>query len=156
LIRALAALAGLAAASQAAADCGPGTAELRWDGGSAIFRIEIADDEAERAQGLMFREALASNAGMLFIYPDPQPVAFWMKNTLIPLDMLFFDRAGRLVKLHENATPGDLSAIPGEGRVQMVLEINGGLSRAIGIKEGTELRHPRLDPATAAWPCTAP
>jgi uncharacterized membrane protein (UPF0127 family) len=143
-------------ASPVSAACSADLAELRWDGGSARFRVEVADDEAERAQGLMFRESLAASAGMLFIYPEAQPVAFWMKNTLIPLDMLFFDDAGRLVKLHENAVPGDLSAIPGEGRVRMVLEINGGLSRRIGVKDDAELRHPRLDPATAAWACDAP
>ena len=126
---------------------------LRWNGGAARFAIELADDPGERARGLMFREALPRGQGMLFVYPRPQPASFWMKNTLIPLDMLFFDARGRLVSLHENAVPGDETPIPGGDAVLMVLEINGGLARRLGIAPGAELQTPLLDPAQAAWPC---
>lgn len=137
-----------------AADCSDQVAEFRWDGGGARFAIEVADDPAERERGLMFRESLANSAGMLFIYERPQHVAFWMKNTLIPLDMIFIGPDGRVNRVHENAVPGDLTGIPGPENTLMVLEINGGLARRLGLQEGAELRHPALDQANALWPCS--
>lgn len=137
----------------ALADCAEDRVELRGPFGTASFHVEIADDPGERAQGLMFRESLPASGGMLFIYERPQQVAFWMENTLIPLDMIFLDAAGRVVKVHENAVPRDRTPIPGEGEVLAVLEINGGLARAIGIAPGAELRHPALPQDGAAWSC---
>lgn len=137
----------------ALADCAVGRAELRGPFGSAGFSVEIADDAGERAQGLMHRESLPAGAGMLFVYEHPQPVSFWMENTLIPLDMVFLDAAGRVVKVHENAVPLDRTPIPGGEDVLAVLEINGGLARAIGIAPGAELRHPAMPQDAAAWPC---
>jgi len=135
----------------ASAACSEGVAALRWPDGSARFTVEIADDAAERAQGLMFRESLDPSAGMLFIYDRPQPAAFWMKNTLIPLDILFFDASGRLTGFHENAVPHDETPLPGGNAVAMVLEIPGGRARALGLSGAVELQHPRLpDPV---WPC---
>jgi uncharacterized membrane protein (UPF0127 family) len=136
-----------------AADCAPGRAELRGPFGTAAFSVEIADEPGERALGLMNRDQLPASAGMLFVYEAPQQVAFWMENTLIPLDMIFLDAAGRVVKVHQNAVPLDRTPIPGEGEVLAVLEINGGLARAIGIAPGAELRHPALPQDAAAWPC---
>ena len=78
---------------------------------------------------------------MLFVYEKPQHVSFWMENTLIPLDMVFLDAAGRVVRVHENAVPLDRTPIPSGEQVLAVLEINGGLARAIGIAPGAELRH---------------
>jgi len=138
-------------AQGAAAACSETTAGLRWPGGEASFVVEIADDAAERAQGLMFRDSLAPSAGMLFIYEHPQPAAFWMKNTLIPLDILFFNAAGQLTALHENAVPHDETPLPGGAAVSMVLEIPGGRARELGLSGRVELQHPRL-PAPA-WPC---
>ena len=143
-------------AAPAAAACREDVAEFRWDGGKARFTVEIADDTSERATGLMFREKMPAGSGMLFVYPGTQPVSFWMKNTLIPLDMAFIDETGRVAGVHANAVPGDLTAIPGPGPVRMVLEINGGLAARIGIAEGAELRHPAVDQAQAVWPCDAP
>ncbi len=143
-------------AEPAAAACRGDQAEFRWDGGWARFNVEIADDAAERAQGLMFREKMPASAGMLFIYDQPQDVAFWMKNTLIPLDMLFIDAAGRVAKVHAKAVPGDLTAIPGAPATLMVLEINGGLAGRLGIGPGAEMRSAALDQAKAAWRCDAP
>lgn len=143
----------LAAAGARAEDCAVGVADLRQGSSVLRFQVEVADDEAERARGLMFREAMPRFDGMLFVYDRPEPVAFWMKNTLIPLDMLFFDAEGRLVSVHENTVPGDLTPIPGGEAIQYVLEINGGAARRLGIAPGAELRHPALDRATAAWPC---
>jgi uncharacterized protein len=126
---------------------------LRGDWGQARFTVEIADTDASRAQGLMNRPSMPRMAGMLFIYDAPQPASFWMENTLIPLDMLFFDATGRLQNIQHEAQPLDRTPIFGGDDVLMVLEINGGLARRLGIAEGSELRHPRLDPETAAWPC---
>ena len=135
------------------AACAPEAAELRGTFGQARFHVEIADTVAERNKGLMFREKLASSAGMLFVYDKPQSVAFWMKNTLIPLDMIFADATGRITRVHSDAVPGDTTPIDGGEGVVYVLEINGGLAKRMGIAEGGELRHPAIDPAIAVWPC---
>lgn len=143
---------GLMAGPALAATCSPSEVLLRWPGGSARFSVELADDAEERAQGLMFREKMAREAGMLFVYPRPQFAAFWMKNTLIPLDMLFIDERGRVKSIHADAIPGDETLIPGGNGVLAVLEINGGLAEALGIKVGAEMRHPIFG-ETAHWPC---
>jgi uncharacterized membrane protein (UPF0127 family) len=140
----------------AAADCTAGSADLR-DGDTTLrFTVEVADTEAERARGLMFRERLQQFGAMLFVYESAQPVAFWMRNTLIPLDMLFFDDAGRLARVHSNAKPRDETPIPGGTDIRYVLEINGGMAESLGIGPGAELRHPALDQALAAWNCREP
>ncbi|WP_036797559.1 DUF192 domain-containing protein [Leisingera caerulea] len=141
------------AAPALAADCAPDRVDLRGAWGQAAFEVEIADSEAERAQGLMFREELPRGAGMLFVYDQPQPAAFWMKNTLIPLDIIFLDELGRVTSVHENAVPGDLTPIPGGNRVFAVLEINGGLARRYGISAGTQMRHQIFSRSGAVWPC---
>jgi uncharacterized membrane protein (UPF0127 family) len=144
---------GLAGGSLAAQECAPDVLDLR-DGDSTLrFTTEVVDTEASRAQGLMHRDAMPRFSGMLFVYPQPGPVAFWMRNTRIPLDMLFFDAAGRLTRIHENAVPFDETAIPGGNDVLFVLEINGGMARELGIELGAELRHPAVDPELAVWPC---
>ena len=148
----IAGLLGLAAGS-ASADCAETRVDLRGDWGSARFSVEVADEPAERAQGLMNRETMARSAGMLFLYEGPQRATFWMRNTLLPLDMIFMDETGTVTHIHENAIPLDETTIDGGGGVQAVLEINGGLSSAMGIEEGSELRHPGLDQTIAAWPC---
>jgi uncharacterized membrane protein (UPF0127 family) len=137
----------------AAADCAPGSLDLREEGATLRFQVEVADDEVERARGLMFRESMPEFSGMLFIYEEPQPVAFWMRNTLIPLDMLFFDGTGTLRRVHSNAVPLDETPIPGGNDIRYVLEINGGLAAELGIDVGAELRHPGIDQAAAVWPC---
>lgn len=140
-------------ATQAQAQCAPDQVELRGDWGQARFSVEVVDTPETRAQGLMFRESLPRSAGMLFIYESPTTASFWMRNTLIPLDMLFVDPEGRVGHIHHNARPRDETPIPGGDNVLMVLEINGGLAQRIGIEPGSELRHPRLDQAQALWPC---
>ena len=149
---ALAALLGLPAGGVSAA-CSDAAVDLRGDWGSARFTVEVADDAAERAQGLMNRPSMPRSAGMLFLYEAPQRATFWMRNTLIPLDMIFMDPTGTVTRIHENAVPLDETTIDGGPGVQAVLEINGGLARAIGIDVGSELRHPGLDQSVAAWPC---
>ncbi|AUM75582.1 hypothetical protein CYR75_07080 [Paracoccus jeotgali] len=121
--------------------------------------VEIADTPETRAQGLMMRPSLAPRTGMLFIYEAPGPMSFWMKNTLIPLDMIFIDASGVIRHIHENAIPGDLTPIPGatpddaDPARLMVLELAGGEARRLGLKPGLALSHPRLDPEIAARPC---
>jgi uncharacterized membrane protein (UPF0127 family) len=138
------------------ADCRPDVADFRWEGGAARFNIEVADDAAERAKGLMFRPALARGAGMLFVYDRPQGVAFWMRNTLIPLDMMFLNAAGEVTAVHENAVPKDETPIPGPDDTLLVLEINGGLAKKLGLGPGAQLRHASVDQDRAVWPCNAP
>ncbi len=143
-------------AGPALAACRADQVEVRLpSGGTSRFAVEVADDGAERARGLMFRERMAKSAGMLFIYPKPQRASFWMKNTLIPLDMIFADPKGRVLKVHANAVPGDTASIDGGIGVQLVLEINGGLAKRLGIVPGAELRHPGIAQADAVWPCAA-
>ncbi|WP_044008366.1 DUF192 domain-containing protein [Leisingera methylohalidivorans] len=143
----------VAAGTALASECQLARADLRGDWGQAGFAVEIADTEAERAQGLMFREELPRGAGMLFVYDSPQPAAFWMKNTLIPLDIIFLNEHGLVTSVHENAVPGDLTPIPGGGAVFAVLEINGGLARAYGIAAGSQMRHEVFSRSGAVWPC---
>jgi len=142
----------LALAGPIRAECTPNIVELRGAFGQARFTVELADDPAERGQGLMFREYLPRAGGMLFVYERPGRAVFWMKNTLLPLDMIFLDRAGRVTRVHENAVPLDLTPIDGGEGVFAVLEINGGLARRIGIAEGSVMRHPAFG-EQAAWPC---
>ena len=121
----------------------------------ARFNVEIADTDAERALGLMNREKLVASAGMLFVYDTPRRASFWMKDTLIPLDMIFADSAGRVTRVHSGAKPLDKTAINGGKDVRFVLEINGGLAKRLGIKAGSVLRNPVIDQAIAVWPCNS-
>lgn len=143
----------LGAASSVWAGCTPGTLEVRGDWGQARFSVEVADTDAERAQGLMHRKSMAMSAGMLFIYEVPQRASFWMRNTLIPLDILFADNSGVIQHVHHNAVPLDETPIPGGDRIRYVLEINGGLAEAMGITVGSELRHGEMMQETAKWRC---
>jgi uncharacterized membrane protein (UPF0127 family) len=152
LALALALALGWFSALPALAGCAPGTLELRGDWGRARFSVEVADDDAERSRGLMFRERLARGAGMLFVYDRPQRATFWMKNTLIPLDMIFIAPDGRVTRVHPEAEPGSLEMIDGGAGVLAVLEINGGLAARLRIGPGTEVRHPAFGDG-AAWPC---
>lgn len=135
----------------AAPACRADTVFLRGDFGVARFTVDVAATHRERSRGLMHVESLPSDRGMLFVYPSPRRVSFWMKNTLIPLDMIFADRRGVVTKVHARAVPGDTTAIPGGRGVQYVLEINGGLAGSLGIAPGAQLRHPSI--ARAAWGC---
>ena len=115
------------------------TAQARYH-----FQVELAATEAARRKGLMHRSELAADAGMLFIFPRSEPQSFWMKNTLIPLDMLFLAGDGRIMHLHHNAQPHSLTPISSNVDVTAVLEINGGLSRRLRIKVGDQVLHPSL------------
>ncbi len=90
---------------------------------------------------------------MLFVYEAEAPVAFWMRNTLISLDMIFVDRRGVVRQVHHKAVPRDETMIPSGQPVLAVLEINGGLAKALGIVAGSEMRFDGFDQSEAAWPC---
>jgi uncharacterized membrane protein (UPF0127 family) len=149
------ALAAVSAAGQVFAACAPDVVDIRDNGSSIRFQVEVADDNEERAVGLMHRESMPEFSGMLFVFERPQPVSFWMKNTLIPLDMLFIDETGTVKRIARETTPLSLESVPGGPGILLVLEINGGMSDALGLGEGAEIRHPSLDPASAVWPCEA-
>lgn len=136
-----------------AAECRPDRVELRNDQTHIRFDVELAVTGPEKSRGLMFREHLPNRSGMLFVYDPPQQVAFWMKNTLIPLDMIFVDQAGIVTRVHEGAIPGDLTPIDGGSDIFAVLEINAGLSARYGIQPGTQMRHEIFSQAGAIWPC---
>ncbi len=140
-------------AAAAWAECREDRVDLRGPWGQARFTVEIADTPETQARGLMFRESLPRGAGMLFLYDRAQRVSFWMRNTFIPLDMIFVDPTGTVTRIHHEAVPLDETPIDGGPGVLAVLEINGGLARRFGITPGTELRHPRLPQQDAAWPC---
>ena len=106
------------------------------------FTVEMALDSGQRAQGLQFRETLAAHAGMLFDYGRTQPVAMWMKNTLVPLDMRFIAADGRVVNIAADTVPESLTSIPSAGPVRAVLEINAGTAARLGIKPGDRVIHP--------------
>ena len=146
-------LAGTASQGHAEAKCTDTRLQLRWETGHETFAVEVADETAERARGLMFRETLDLGAGMLFVYDSPHHPQFWMKNTLIPLDIIFADMTGKVTRVHANAIPQDLTPIDGGEGVGFVLEINGGLAEKLGIGPGTEFRHPTIPQDNAAWPC---
>ena len=106
------------------------------------FDVEMALTEPQREHGLMFRKRLGPYEGMLFDFYHEQKVSFWMKNTLIPLDMLFIAGDGTIRHIHVNAKPLSTDTIPSEYPVRAVLEINGGTAALLGIKPGDKVKHP--------------
>lgn len=117
------------------------TVEVVTSRGRARFQVEIAATQAEQARGLMFRKALAPDRGMLFTYKRPQPAAYWMKNTLIPLDIIFIQPDGRILSIVRNARPHDETPLPSGGLVLGVLEIAGGRAAQLGILPGDRVLH---------------
>ena len=105
------------------------------------FTVEMAVTWEQRAQGLQQRPSLSANHGMLFDFRRSEPVAMWMKNTLIPLDMLFIGADGMIINIAENTRPLSLELIPSGGPVRGVLELDGGTSRRLGIKPGDRVLH---------------
>ncbi len=122
------------------------TATLVTASGRHSIEVEIADTPQSREIGLMNRDELADGTGMLFDFHDSRPVSMWMKNTLIPLDMLFIDKSGTVVRIARNARPHSLEVIPSGKPVRYVLEINGGAAAAYGAKAGDRLEHPSIKP----------
>ena len=135
--------------------CAEDTVFIKGDFGQARFSVEVADDAEERARGLMHRTELARSAGMLFVYPRPQTLSFWMRNTLIELDMIFLDPQGVVRLIHHRAQPLDETPIVGGRDLTHVLEVNGGMAKQLGLTVGDVMRHPSFDPVGAAWPCAS-
>lgn len=135
-----------------AAECAPDLVLVKGEFGQARFQVDLADTPEERARGLMYVESMPTMSGMLFVYDAPQRATFWMRNTLIPLDMLFVDQTGRIAWIHENAIPMDETFIEGGYDILSVLEINGGLAHRLGIKVGDLLQHPSFG-ENALLPC---
>lgn len=110
--------------------------------GQHKFMVEIADEEAERQRGLMYRDVLADDRGMLFEFPGVEERAFWMHNTPNSLDIIYIGPDGRVVSVAANATPLSDASIPSNGPASGVLEIRGGRAAEIGLKAGDTIRHP--------------
>ena len=126
------------------ADCVNEHVHLSGPWGKAKFDVVLAASPEARELGLMFKSHLPKSEGMLFIYEYPQQVSFWMKNTLMPLDILFFNQYGELVNIAHNTVPGDLTPRSSLGPIQFVLEINAGLGHSLRMESGTYLEHPAL------------
>jgi len=105
------------------------------------FTVEFADTDERRTYGLMFRDSMPADHGMIFDFKVDRGVAMWMKNTRIPLDMLFIDREGKVVNIRERAVPHDETSIVSDGPVRSVLELNGGTVSRLGLKPGDRVRH---------------
>jgi uncharacterized membrane protein (UPF0127 family) len=118
--------------------------EIQTARGAFHFKVEVADTDAERERGLMFRKTLAADRGMLFDFKTAQPVAFWMKNTLIPLDMLFVGADGHIVSIARDAAPMSETPIPSGGDTLLVIELAGGRAAQIGAEPGDVVHERRL------------
>ena len=119
---------------------------IRTRTGTHRFTVEIARRPPQHAQGLMFRRHLAADAGMLFLYGGARRASMWMKNTYIPLDMVYIDATGRVVGFFERAVPGSLEVITSEKPVTAVLELNAGTVSRLAIAVGDRVLHPAFQP----------
>ncbi|MCR9254849.1 MAG: DUF192 domain-containing protein [Alphaproteobacteria bacterium] len=114
------------------------------DGETHRFTVELALTVQDQGRGLMHRKFLGPDQGMLFVYRRVQRVSMWMKNTFIPLDMLFIDAQGGIARIHERAVPHSETIIPSGGPVRAVLEVKGGTVSRLGLKPGDRVHHPAL------------
>ena len=113
--------------------------DIASKGGTHSFLVEIADNDAERARGLMYRKDLPEGRGMLFDFKREQDVGFWMKNTYIPLDMIFIRADGTIRRIAANTEPLSERTVPSGGPVRYVLEVIGGTGRKLGIEPGDKV-----------------
>ena len=132
----------LAFASGPAGAAGEQTVEIASKTGVHIFSVEVVDNDADRAKGLMYRKELPEGRGMLFDFRRDQEVSFWMQNTYIPLDMIFIRGDGQILRIEENTVPLSTRMIPSRGAVRAVLEVIGGTSRKLGIAPGDRVASP--------------
>lgn len=114
---------------------------IQTEKGPQRFRVELADNDTSRSRGMMFRTSMAPDAGMLFDFKHEQMASFWMRNTLLPLDMLFIKADGTILNIHQRAIPRDETGINSAGPVRAVLEVNGGTTARLGIKAGDRVEH---------------
>ncbi|GGD90647.1 hypothetical protein GCM10011390_06760 [Aureimonas endophytica] len=134
----------LAAALAQPAFAQTSAANLVTASGAHKLEVELATTPKEREIGLMNRRSMPADHGMLFEFGQSAPVTMWMKNTLIPLDMLFLNERGEVTRIKERAQPESLDLIPSGGPVRYVLELNGGAAARYGVKLGDHLRHPAI------------
>jgi uncharacterized protein len=118
------------------------TLEIASKTGVHSFAVEVVDNDADRAKGLMYRKELPEGRGMLFDFHRDQDVSFWMQNTYIPLDMVFIRGDGRILRIEENTEPLSTRLIPSGGPVRAVLEVIGGTTRKLGIAPGDRVASP--------------
>ena len=118
------------------------TLEIVTKNGVHVFSVELAATDADRMKGLMFRKELPEGKGMLFDFQQDRDVSMWMRNTLIPLDMLFINADGSIRRIAENTEPLSERTIPSGGPVRGVLEVIGGTTRKLGIAPGDRVAHP--------------
>jgi uncharacterized membrane protein (UPF0127 family) len=118
------------------------TLEIASKTGVHAFSVEMATTNAQREKGLMYRKSLPEGQGMLFDFQQDQEVGFWMKNTYIPLDMIFIRGDGRILRIAENTEPLSEKIVPSNGPVRAVLEVIGGTARKLGIAPGDRVAHP--------------
>lgn len=116
------------------------------EGRELTFQVEVADTPAKRELGLQYRRDLAMDHGMIFLFPAESQLSFWMKNTPIPLDMIFINKDRKIIGIVEQAVPFSTDSRSVPGASQFVLEINGGLSKRHGIKAGDSVRFQALSP----------
>ena len=135
-------LVGLVAFAAPVWPAGKQTLEIASKSGVHVFSVEIADNDAERAKGLMYRKELPEGQGMLFDFHREQEVSFWMQNTYIPLDMVFIRADGRILRIAENTEPLSTRLVPSGGPVRAVLEVIGGTTRKLGIAPGDRVASP--------------
>ena len=135
-------LLGLLAVGGPARPAGLQSLEIASKTGVHVFSVELADNDADRAKGLMFRKELPEGQGMLFDFHREQEVSFWMENTYIPLDMIFIRGDGRILRIAENTEPLSTKLIPSGGPVLAVLEVVGGTAGKLGIAPGDRVAHP--------------
>ena len=115
------------------------------NGSKHNFLVEVAKTEEEKKIGLMFRKTLAKNAGMLFLYKREALRLMWMKNTFIPLDILFIDKKGVIKRVVKRTTPHSLATISSRKSVLAVLELRGGITSSLEIKKGDRIEHPAFE-----------
>jgi hypothetical protein len=106
------------------------------------FALEVAQTPEQLERGLMFRDSMPDDAGMLFLLGDEEIASFWMRNTFLPLDMIFIAKDGRITNIHRNAAPGSTAIISSTALVTAVLEVNGGVTQRLGIRAGDRILHP--------------
>jgi len=129
-------------AASLARPVGPQTIEIASKTGVHMFTVEVADNDADRAKGLMYRKELPDGKGMLFDFSPEQQVSMWMKNTYISLDMIFIRADGRILRIAENTEPESTRIISSGGLAKGVLEVIAGTAKKYGIQPGDRVAHP--------------
>ena len=137
----LALAAGVGAAAREQANFKTGRLTIHAEGRRVDYQVEVADNNRLRRLGLMHRQSLPENQGMLLLFAQPQRASIWMKNTFIPLDLLYIDDQGRIVKIVENAIPRSTGAMRSNGKVKAVLELNAGQVSKWGLAVGDRVSH---------------